>query len=131
MKAQSGIELAAFAGFLVIVLMVFAGVSLQRQGEVVRAKSMVEAQRVGEMMAAHITTAVSVGEGYSANFTLPTDLVGQPYYFLSFPQEQRVVVVWGEANASYSAPVSTSNFQLNLTGTSVHVRNEAGVIYVD
>ncbi len=123
--------MVAFVGFLVILFLVFAGASIQRQGEVLRSQYLVEAERIGTLVATHINTAASVGDGYSANFTLPPDLQGAPYYFLSFPEEERIVVVWGTQNASFSAPVSTSQLLFNVTSTSVRVRNQQGIVYVE
>lgn len=133
MRAQSGIELATFVGFLILVLMAFSALSMQRQNEVVRARGYIEAQRVSDLVAAHISIASSVGDGYSANFTLPLDLAGQPYFVVAFPSEERVAVVWGPQNASYSSPVTTTNFQFNSFNVSqpyVPVRNVGGMVYV-
>ncbi|MBU1197068.1 hypothetical protein KJ765_01000 [Candidatus Micrarchaeota archaeon] len=116
---------------MIILLMVFLWVSFERNNEVLRARSLVEGERIGQLLAAHINTAVSVGDGYSANFTIPSHLDGETYAVTGFPDEQRVVVIWGTENFSYSAPVSTTNFNLNIAGYSVQVRNEGGVVYLE
>lgn len=131
MRLQSGIELASFTAFLVMVLTVFVVVAQQRQNEVVRERNGVEAQRIASLVAAHVNTAVSVGRGYSSSFVLPPGIHGYSYSVTVIAQEQRVEVEYGPENRSATAQLLTSDVVANFSIGGVNsITNDGGVIKI-
>ncbi|MFH1200187.1 MAG: hypothetical protein V1708_03910, partial [Candidatus Micrarchaeota archaeon] len=78
-SGQSGIEMAAFTGFLIMVLIVFTFFSQQRYNDVLRERGYVEAQRIASLVAAQVNTAASIGNGFSSSFLLPPSVYGEGY----------------------------------------------------
>ncbi|MFH1106795.1 MAG: hypothetical protein V1787_02770 [Candidatus Micrarchaeota archaeon] len=130
-RAQSGIEMAAFSIFLIMLLMVFVGLAQQRQNEVYRGRDSVEAWRIADLVATHINSAVGIGDGYSSQFVLPPSVYGEPYRVEFIQQEQRVVVYYGQENKTASAGVLTADVVANFTvGGENPISKEDGVVTI-
>jgi len=107
-KAQSGIELITYFGFLFMLFLVLSLEAASRMGSIQRSRDSFDAQKVGEIAATNINIAYSVGEGYSASFFLPFGLVNSNYSLNISTEEQRLDITYGE-NFTKSFPLLTSN----------------------
>jgi len=87
-------------------------------------KSLSEASGIGDKIAGEINTAVSEGDGYSKNITLPNDIFGASYV-VSIDKGD-VFVYWRGKNAASRIIIE------NVTGVFVSgnnkIKNKGGVI---
>ncbi|MFH0971075.1 MAG: hypothetical protein V1835_00760 [Candidatus Micrarchaeota archaeon] len=107
-KAQSGIELATFFAFLMMILIILTFEAANRTGQVQRNRDYLEAEKVGGIAAEQINIAFSVGDGYVAKFYLPYGLTGSNYSLSISTEEQRLEITYGQ-NYSRSFPLLTAN----------------------
>jgi hypothetical protein len=128
---QSGIEMAAFTGFLIMILIVFTYMAQERQNDVLRERGYVEAQRIASLVAAQVNTAASIGDGFSSGFLLPPSVYGENYTISIVPAQQRVEVSFGASSLAASAQILTSNVSANFNvGGQNQIANNGGVIRI-
>ncbi|MFH0970979.1 MAG: hypothetical protein V1835_00275 [Candidatus Micrarchaeota archaeon] len=118
MRGQSGIELATYFGFLIIIFMIFSVEAAYRMGVAQRSRDSLEAERVGGTAATHINIAHSVGNGYSAVFYLPESL-SNSYYNISVYTSILRLEIWYSSGFAKSFPLLTGN----VTGVPVPGKN--------
>jgi hypothetical protein len=107
-KAQSGLELVTYFGFLILLLILFSAEAASRMQSIRRSQDGLEADRVGGIAATNINIAVSVGSGYSSKFYLPFGLSNSNYTINISTGEQRLEIIYGE-NYTISFPLLSPN----------------------
>lgn len=125
--SQTGIELLMFFS---IAMLIFSSVYTLVSEKTIRAydsKSGSEAIELSEKIASEINTAVSEGDGYSKNITLPDNVFGSAY---SVEVDEGSVFVKLQKKNAVSRTITK-----NVTGTFVfgnnQLRNKGGVILVN
>ncbi|MBI5224669.1 hypothetical protein HY989_02270 [Candidatus Micrarchaeota archaeon] len=131
LKGQSGIELAVYFSFLLMLLIVLSVETADRTKAISRSREILEAQRVGEIAAANIDVAVSVGDGYSSKFYLPFGLTDSNYSLQIFPSSQRLEMIYTDNNFSRIFPILTNNVTGSLKQGQNRIRNVKGEIIID
>ncbi|MEK6954573.1 MAG: hypothetical protein AABX01_06180 [Candidatus Micrarchaeota archaeon] len=107
-KAQAGIELVTYFGFLLLLLILFSAEAASRLNSIRRSQDALEADKAGGIAAININIAVSVGDGYSSKFYMPFGLSNSNYTINITNDEQRLDIIYGE-NYTKSFPLLTPN----------------------
>jgi hypothetical protein len=127
-KAQSGIELAVFFSFMMLIFIILSIEASTRMQIIQRNRADLEAERAGGLVATHINNAVSIGDGYSAKFYLPQSLTNSNYFLNISAQTQRLEIIYGD-NFTKGFPMLTSNITgLPKAGLNI-INNTKGGIY--
>jgi uncharacterized protein (UPF0333 family) len=130
MKAQVSLEIMIYIILLLLMLSIVSFAAINRSQSILTEKTNMDARRVAKLIAIEIDTAVSVGDGYRNEFSLPQYLYNTRNYTITLsPEYQRIYVDWG--NSSYPVPLLTSN----ITGTPKKgvniIKNENGLIKIE
>lgn len=127
LKAQSGIELAVYFGFLLVLLIIFSMESANKTQAIRMSRDSLEADKIGGLASTHINIAVSVGDGYSATFYLPYGLTNSNYTLSIFNEEQRLEIEYGQ-NIIKAYPLQTSNITNSPRQGQNFIKNIQGEI---
>lgn len=129
-KGQSGVEFLIYSGLL---LLIFSGVVLVvggRQEMMYKERVSMDAKALSNLLASKVNNAVSVGDGYSHNFSTPRYLHnGENYSILINPKYQKVYVIW--KNNYYSSPIVTSNITGNFSYGENRIENKGGGVRIE
>ncbi|VVB59959.1 Uncharacterised protein [uncultured archaeon] len=125
-KSQTSIELLAFFSVAVLIFSITYTIIFEKTQEAYDSKSGSEAARIGGTIASEIDTAVSEGDGYSKNITLPGDIFGAKYNVSMEPGY--VFVRWREKNAVLP---TIANVTGNFTSGNNYIKNKGGVIFAN
>lgn len=120
-------ELLAFFSMALLILSISYTLVFDKTQEAYDLKSRKAALEIGERIASEINTAMSEGDGYSKNITLPDKILGADYTVLI--DSGNVFVKWRKKNAAartIAENVSGTFFQ----GNNV-LANRGGVIFVN
>lgn len=126
-KAQSSIELLLFFSIALLIFSVVYTTVFEKTRNVYESNSRSQAIEISEKVAAEINTAVSEGNGYSKNITLPNDIFGAGYTVSI--DKGNVFVAWRGKNAASRTIIE------NVTGVFVSgnnkIKNKESVIIVN
>ena len=125
--SQTGIELLMFFSIAMLIFISVYTLVFQKTISAYDSKSDSEAIELSEKIASEINTAVSEGDGYSKNITLPSSLFGSGY---SVETDAGSVFVKLPKKNAVSRTITK-----NITGTFVfgnnQIRNKNGVVLVN
>ncbi|MFH0835532.1 MAG: hypothetical protein V1834_00015 [Candidatus Micrarchaeota archaeon] len=125
--AQMSIEILGMVAILLIVLVIFSAVSLKQQDYAFTERARMDGNSVCQLVAYHINSAASIGDGYSAVMVLPNNIAGsQDYYVQVLDSERRVRVEW--YGAFCELPVLAENFSGTVSKGESLIKNEGGTI---
>ncbi|MEK6843335.1 MAG: hypothetical protein AABY04_02515 [Candidatus Micrarchaeota archaeon] len=130
-KGQSGIELAVYFSFLMMMLIVLSVETAERTKAIQRSREILEAEKIGELTAANIDIAVSVGDGYSSKFYLPFGLTNSNYSLQIFPSSQRLEMTYSDFNFTKVFTILTNNVTGNPRQGQNIIRNVKGEIIIE
>ncbi len=126
-RGQSGIELATFFAFMLMIFIVMSFEAANRTESIQRSQGLMEAENVGEYAATQINIASSVGDGYSAVFYLPFGLTNSNYSIRIIREEQVLEMNFSGGN-TYTFPLMSANVTGTPTQGENRIRNENGEI---
>ncbi len=125
--SQTGIELLMFFSIAMLIFSSAYTLVSEKTINAYDSKSNSEAIEISEKIASEINTAVSEGEGYSKNITLPNNIFGSGY---AIEVDKGSVFVKLPKKNAVSRTITE-----NVTGTFVignnQIRNKGGVILVN
>lgn len=129
-RAQSGIELAVFFGFMMVLLIILSIEAADRMRIIQNNRNALEAEKAGGIAATNINIAVSVGDGYSSKFFMPYSLSNSNYSINITKEEQ-----WLELTYQDTFTKRFSILTSNVTGAVKYgenrIRNANGEIILE
>jgi len=129
-KAQVSLEIMTYIIILTLMLAIVTFAAINRSNSILTEKINMDARRAAKITAIEINTAVSVGDGYRNEFSLPQYLYNAKNYTITIlPEYQRIYVDWD--NRSYSVPLLTSNITGSIKQGINIIKNEHGLIKIE
>ena len=127
MKGQTAVEMIIYISFVMLMLAVAMISIADREDVLYESRIGISSKTVAESVASEINIALSVGDGYSNSFSLPTTLLGGINYTIDLDKEsQRVYIEW--RNRTLFFPILTSEVTGNPKKGNNTIRNENGAI---
>ncbi len=126
-KSQASIELLVFFSIAILIFSITYTVMLDRVQGIYDSKGRSEAAEIGDKLASELNTAISEGQGYSKNITLPQDIFGTGYNISI--ERGYVFIRWREKNVV--ARTIADNVTGNFTARNNFIINKEGVIFVN
>jgi hypothetical protein len=128
MKAQISLEFITFVSVLLLLMAVASFVAFSSSNETYKNTVGRDARSVAVVLAQEINIAVETGDGYSHNFSLPSQLYGGKNYSLVI-ENQEVFISW--LNNTYSLPLLIRNTTgLPGAGTNLIKNKNGEIIFV-
>jgi len=127
---QSSIEFMSFISFSLLMLVILLSAVTMKQNQVSMRSNNMDGQMAGQNVAFQVEMALSQGEGYSRQFTLPNRIAGEPYNVRVI--NSTLVVDW--ENNNHIMPTlyrgREINFGTNNTNNFRVLHNDTGVYVV-
>lgn len=120
-KGQVSMEFMAYIGFLLIMFAAFGPFFLNQSVMIDEMKAELKAERVATLLEREFNTAVRFGDGYSRNFTLPSEISSNNYSIELHSDLMLVEVQWGDR--SVTRQITSDNFKGSPVPGKNHIRN--------
>ena len=123
-KAQSAVELIALISFAMLIFTGFYLVIFKNDISVISERINKEFMQISDGVAYEINIASSMGDGYSKNFTLKEDVLGQNYTIIV---DNYLVIV--NSSQTYSSPIIIENITGTINPGNNYIENRKGIVY--
>jgi hypothetical protein len=131
-KAQASPEFMAVASFVLLVFLVVAIISMQKQAEVFKIQVFLDAKKVASTVGDNINMMSKSGPGYYRYFNIPTTLHGYTDYNISIV---RNLLEISFDSSNYELPLLTSNISVLHLGKGYSetncIQNAGGMIVIN
>ncbi len=126
-QGQTSLEFMAMLIFAMFVFTAFYSSLASNQTDVQNQQETLMAENIANDAVFELQMALTQGDGYSRNFTLPHALLGNTYTVNL--TSGTLIVQWDDRNLYKDAPITTING--NITPAENQIRNDDGELYVD
>lgn len=125
-KGQTSLEFIAMLSFMMIAFAAFYSVFVDQHVTAMEQRRATHAEAIADRAAFELDMALSQGDGFSRNFTLPNEVVGADYSITVY--DGLLVLEWGDRRVmdSTAAPGINGELEPGLN----RVENRGGVLYV-
>lgn len=128
-KGQAAVEFIFYVGIMLLMLSAAIFIFGGKSQSMYRDRVSIDMQAMSELLAAEINIAVSVGDGYYHEFTIPENLYNGESYSINISQQYyQVYIFWKDSQ--YSTPVYTSRISGNFSKGLNRISNINGVVYI-